>query len=138
MEPREVLPSLWASNRSGARTVPDDWAVVSLCRIDQSMRKPIRREAYLIDNDGDHNPSLAAAVDDVLDSIDALLAERRQVVVHCHGGRSRTGLVLAAHLMRHGRSLADAQKLLAKAWPDAYFENPAFVEELRRRELTER
>jgi ADP-ribosyl-[dinitrogen reductase] hydrolase len=136
LEPREVMPSLWASNRSGARTVPDDWAVVSLCRIDQSMRRPIRREAYLIDKEGDHNPSLAAVVDDVLDSIDALLAERRHVVVHCHGGRSRTGLVLAAHMMRHGRSYAEAQALLARTWPDAYFENPAFAAELRRRDCS--
>jgi ADP-ribosyl-[dinitrogen reductase] hydrolase len=134
MEPREVLPRLWATNRSGARTVPDDWAVVSLCRIDQSMRKPIRREAYLVDQAGDHNPSLAAVVDDVLDSINALLAEGRHVVVHCHGGRSRRGLVLAAHMMRHGRSFAAAKALLAKTWPDAYFENPAFVEELQRRD----
>jgi ADP-ribosyl-[dinitrogen reductase] hydrolase len=134
MEPREVMPGLWASNRSGARTVPDDWAVVSLCRIDQSMRRPIRREAYLIDKPGDHNAALATVVDDVLDSIDALLAERRQVLVHCHGGRSRTGLVLAAQMMRHGRSLADAQALLAKTWPDAYFFNEAFVEELQLRD----
>ena len=136
LEPREVLPGLWASNRSGARTVPDDWAVVSLCRIDQTMRRPIRREVYMIDKDGDHNPVLSTVVDDVLDSVDAFLAERRQVVVHCHGGRSRTGLVLAAHMMRHGRSYADAQALLAKTWPDAYFMNATFVDELRARDNT--
>jgi ADP-ribosyl-[dinitrogen reductase] hydrolase len=62
------------------------------------------------------------------------VAEGRQVLVHCHGGRSRTGLVLAAHMMRHGRSLADAQALLAKTWPDAYFLNEAFVGELELRE----
>ncbi len=134
MEPCEVLPRLWATNRSGARTVPDDWAVVSLCRIDQSMRRPIRREAYLIDRDGNHNPALATVVDDVLDSIGALLAEGRHVVVHCHGGRSRTGLILAAHMMRHGRSFADAKALLAKTWPDAYFLNEAFAEELQLRD----
>ncbi len=133
LEPREVLPGLWASSRSGVRTVPDDWAVVSLCRIDQSMRRPIRREVYLIDKDGDHNPSLPLMVDDVLDSIDAFIAEGRQVVVHCHGGRSRTGLILAAHMMRHGRSLAEAHALLAEKWPDAYFINAAFAKELQRR-----
>lgn len=133
MEPREVLPGLWATNRSGARSVPDDWAVISLCRIDASMRRPIRREVYLVDRDGDHNPDLSAVVDDVLDSIDALLAERRQVVVHCHGGRSRTGLIMAAHLMRHGRSLEDAKALLARTWPDAYFMNESFVDELEKR-----
>jgi ADP-ribosyl-[dinitrogen reductase] hydrolase len=134
LEPREVLPGLWASNRSGARTVPDDRAVVSLCRIDQSMRKPIRREAYIIDKVGDHNSALATVLDDVLDSIDAFLAERRPVVVHCHGGRSRTGLVMAAHMMRHGRSLADAKALLMRTWPDAYFMNDAFAGELERRD----
>ncbi|MEP7114800.1 MAG: ADP-ribosylglycohydrolase family protein [Ilumatobacteraceae bacterium] len=134
MEPREVMPGLWASNRAGARTVPDDWAVVSLCRIDQAMRHPIRREAYLIDRDGGHNPALAMVVDDVLDSIDAFLAEGRHVVVHCHGGRSRTGLVLAAEMMRHGRSFADAKDLLAKTWPDAYFLNAEFVDELQLRD----
>ena len=133
LQPREVMPGLWATNRSGARTVAHDWAVVSLCRIDPSMRRPTRREAYLIDQDGDHNPSLAAVVDDVLDSIDALLAEGRQVVVHCHGGRSRTALVLAAYMMRHGRSLTEARALLAETWPIGHFENAAFVEELQRR-----
>jgi ADP-ribosyl-[dinitrogen reductase] hydrolase len=136
LEPREVVPGVWASNRSGARTVPDDWAIVSLCRIDQSMRRPVRREVYLIDRDGDHNPALATVIDDVLDSIDALLAEDRNVLVHCHGGRSRTGLVLAAHMMRHGRSLGDAQAFLVKTWPDAYFLNEAFVDELELRDST--
>jgi ADP-ribosyl-[dinitrogen reductase] hydrolase len=134
LEPREVLPGVWACNRSGARTVPNDWAVVSLCRIDRAMRRPIRREAYMIDQDGDHNPSLATVVDDALDSIDAFRADRLQVVVHCHGGRSRTALVLAAHMMRHGRSFADSRALLAKTWPDAHFTNAAFVEELHRRD----
>jgi ADP-ribosylglycohydrolase len=133
LEPREVAPGLWASNRSGARTVPDDWAVVSLCRIDQSMRRPVRREAYLIDQPGEYNPALAVVVDDVLDSIEALLAEGRQVVVHCHGGRSRTGLVLAAYLMRQGYSLADARARLAETWPSAHSLNPAFADELQRR-----
>ena len=35
--------------------------------------------------------------------------------------------------MRHGRSLADAQALLAERWPDAYFINSAFADELQRR-----
>jgi ADP-ribosyl-[dinitrogen reductase] hydrolase len=134
LEPQEVLPGLWASNRSGVRTVPDDWAVISLCRIDQTMRRPIRREVHLIDKDAAHNPSLSTVVDDVLDSIDAFLAEDRQVVVHCHGGRSRTGLILAAHMMRHGSSFADAKAHLVKTWPDAYFMNEAFVGELELRD----
>jgi ADP-ribosyl-[dinitrogen reductase] hydrolase len=134
LEPREVLPGVWASNRSGACSVPDDWAVISLCRIDQRMRRPIRREVYMIDKDGDHNPSLSTVVDDVLDSIDAFLAEGRQVVVHCHFGHSRTAFVLAAHMMRHGRSFADAKAQLVQSWPDSHFMNEAFVGELQLRD----
>ena len=134
LAPREVSPGLWATNRSGARTAPDDWAMVSLCRIDATMRRPVRRETFLVDQSGDWNPALAVAVDDVLDSIDALLAEGRQVVVHCHAGQSRTGLVLAAHLMRHGRSLAEAWDLLAEKWPHANAQNPRFADELERRD----
>jgi ADP-ribosyl-[dinitrogen reductase] hydrolase len=142
IQPREVMPGLWATNRSGARSVPADRAVVSLCRIDESMRRPVRREAYLIDKNDDSNPSLSTVVDDVLDSIDAFLAEGRQVVVHCHGGRSRTGLIIAAYLMRRGHTLAEAEVLLANKWPDAHLENTAFAEELANRakwsDLTDR
>ncbi|MEO6492263.1 MAG: ADP-ribosylglycohydrolase family protein [Ilumatobacteraceae bacterium] len=129
----EVSAGLWATNRAGARSAPADAALISLCRIDDSMRHPVRREIFLIDNDAEHNPSLAVAVDDALDSIDALLAEGRQVVVHCHGGRSRTGLVLAAHLMRLGHSLEEATALLADRWPHAHTNNKAFAAELHRR-----
>ena len=87
----------------------------------------------MIDRAGDSNPSLEFAVDDVLNSIDAFLAENQQVVVHCHGGRSRTGLVLAAHLMRHGMSWAEAKTHLADVWPHAHFTNDSFTQELERR-----
>ncbi len=61
----------------------------------------MRREVYLIDKDEDHNLALASVVDDAVKTIDAWLSEGRTVVVHCHGGASRTGLVLRAWLMRH-------------------------------------
>ena len=60
----------------------------------------MRREVYLIDKDEDHNQALASVVDDTVKTIDAWLSEGRTVVVHCHGGASRTGLVLRAWLMR--------------------------------------
>ena len=60
----------------------------------------MRREVYLIDKDEDHNQALASVVDDSVKTIDAWLSEGRTVVVHCHGGASRTGLVLRAWLMR--------------------------------------
>jgi hypothetical protein len=58
----------------------------------------VRRIAYIADND--HNHDLDAVLADVLDDLAALRAEGREVLVHCHGGASRTGLVLRAWLMR--------------------------------------
>jgi protein-tyrosine phosphatase len=44
-----------------------------------------------------------------LDAIDALLASKKKVVVHCWGGGGRTGLVQAAWLARsRGLPAADA------------------------------
>ena len=46
-----------------------------------------------------------------------VLAEGRTVVVHCHGGRSRTGLVLKAWAMRaNSWSERDAHEWLAQRW----------------------
>jgi ADP-ribosyl-[dinitrogen reductase] hydrolase len=70
------------------------------------------------DENGDHNPSLGAAVTDAVDAIDAFLAEGRRVVVHCHGGRSRTGLVLRAWWMRRNTATsAEAREWIDEAWP---------------------
>jgi ADP-ribosylglycohydrolase len=116
--PTEVAPSLWAADLGQAATVPEDWAVVSLCRTEGRFdRHPIRREFFLIDSEGG-NPSLRSVVNDVVATMDAFLAEGRQVVVHCHGGGSRTGLALRAWLMRrHGWDEPTARRHLGDRWP---------------------
>ena len=78
----------------------------------------VRRQLYLVDKPGDHNDALATAVDDAVATVEALLAEGRTVVVHCHGGRSRTGLVLKAWKMRtDGCSEPEAHDWLEAQWP---------------------
>jgi len=42
-------------------------------------------------------------LDAILDAIDASLARDRPVYVHCQGGRGRTGTIVAAWWIRHGR-----------------------------------
>ena len=115
--PVEVEDRLYAANRSGAAQAPSDWAIVSLCLVgDRFKNHPYRREVYLIDQFGDANPTLEFAVDDAVQSIDAFLDEGRTVLVHCHGGRSRTGLILKAWKMKKEGWTGPEGEQLAHNW----------------------
>lgn len=123
--PSELAPGLYAANLAGAATVPSDWAVVSLCRPGTRFHAhPVRRELFLLDDHTNLDP--LAAVSDAVASIDAFLAEGRQVVVHCHGGRSRTAVVAKAWAMRrYDFDEPAAHDWLAQRWPlyDPYNED---------------
>lgn len=131
--PTEIAPGVHAADLAGAATVPTDWAVISLCRVgDTFADHPVRREFYLVDQDGDHNIGLGHVVADAVATIDAFGAEDRQVVVHCHGGASRTGLVLRAWLMRtNGWDEATATDHLRGRWPHLGEWNDSFTGFLR-------
>ncbi|MEQ8717716.1 MAG: dual specificity protein phosphatase family protein [Acidimicrobiales bacterium] len=89
----------------------------------------MRREVFLIDQDGDQNIGLDHVVADVVATIEAFRTEDRQVVVHCHGGASRTGLVLRAWLMRtNGWDVATATEYLRERWPHLAEWNDGFSE----------
>jgi ADP-ribosyl-[dinitrogen reductase] hydrolase len=51
--------------------------------------------------------------------------------VHCHGGASRTGLVLRAWLMRQGSSADEATALMRERWPAFGEWNESFTSFLR-------
>jgi ADP-ribosyl-[dinitrogen reductase] hydrolase len=113
------MPGVWAADLSAAAAAHQhDYAVLSLCRTEGAFaHAPVRREVYLVDKEGAQNPALGAAVLDAVDTVDAWLAEGREVLVHCHGGRSRTALVLKALAMRRqGMSADDAHEWLTDVW----------------------
>ena len=115
--PTRVADHLYAADLDGGAQAPDDWAVLSLCRTKTRFSNhPLRREVFIIDKDGE-NTNLLAVLRDAVDTIDAWLEEGHNVVVHCHGGRSRTGVVLKAWAMRaKGMSERQAHKWLAPQW----------------------
>ncbi len=117
----------------GAVTVPDSWGVVSLCRTFGAFDgHDTRREVFLIDQSGPANADPSSAVRDAVDAIDALLAEGRTVIVHCHGGHSRTGLVLKAWAMRtHGFTEREAHIWLAERWDQYQDYQDSFIELLK-------
>jgi ADP-ribosyl-[dinitrogen reductase] hydrolase len=134
--PKKVDQNVYAGNLDGVANAmrqlgfPDDWAVLSLCRPQgrfDGLR--FRRLFYLIDKKGSINPDLAAIVQDAVDEIDQHLAEGRKVVVHCHGGRSRTALILKAWKMRRdGLDEAAAHDWLTSSWTHANRQNSSFVD----------
>lgn len=138
--PHEVAPKLWLSNLPAVprfiKAHPEG-AVVSLCPTTGAFdQHPYRREFAIHDAPGRSvNPHLSAQIDEVLATIDAFHAEGRDVLVHCHHGASRTGLILRAWLMHHDRlSFEDSTAEAQARWPKTSTWNDAFARELRRRE----
>ena len=131
----DTLP-IYAADLQGASKAPTDWAVVSLCRPEgHFVHHAVRREVFIIDKydvSDNHNP--LAALTDAVESIDAFLLENpdRELLVHCHGGKSRTAFVLKAWAMkRNGWSEEEAHDWLASSWPRAHSDNPVFLSILR-------
>ena len=128
--PTEVAPGVHAANLFGAQDAPTSWGVVSLCRTFGAFDgHAARREVFLIDQSGPANADPSSAVRDAVDSIDAFLADGQTVVVHCHGGHSRTGLVLKAWAMRtHGFTEREAHTWLAERWDQYQDYQDSFIE----------
>ena len=132
--PKQVRPGLWLANLPGARTANSSTAVISLCRPEGAFDEhPVRRVLYLIDDEAGHNPALDDVVRDLLATIEAFLAEGREVLVHCWGGRSRTGLAFRAWLTHaEGLSCEDARHEARRLWPPTATYNTTFEHALRR------
>ncbi|MFD2094001.1 ADP-ribosylglycohydrolase family protein [Blastococcus deserti] len=129
--PTEVLPGIWAGNLDGARYSAEDFAVISLCRLGDPFPHEVHRMAYVADNEWNHD--LDAVLADVLDDLAALRADGRRVLVHCHGGASRTGLVLRGWLVREkGMSVEEATAHVAERWPHLGLWNASFTAALER------
>ncbi|SDM17850.1 ADP-ribosyl-[dinitrogen reductase] hydrolase [Geodermatophilus siccatus] len=129
--PQEVLPGIWAGNLDGARYSEQDFAVISLCRLGEPFSHALHRMAYIADSD--HNADLDVMLADVLDDMAALRAEGHRLLVHCHGGASRTGLVLRAWLVREeGMSPQAATAYVAERWPHLGLWNDSFTAALSR------
>lgn len=71
----------------------------------------------------------------ILDRIDASLAENRPVYVHCWGGRGRTGTVVGCWLIRQGIVRAEGAlekiKELRRSDPKAHWPSPEMADQVR-------
>ena len=137
--PREVAPGLFLSNLHAVpRFLADhpDGAVISLCPTTGTFDNHlVRREFAMHDAAGSKvNPLLSATVDEVLATIKAFHSEERNVLVHCHHGASRTGLILRSWLVEElGLDVDDATTEAQARWPKTSTWNNAFSAEVTRR-----
>ncbi|WP_375388364.1 ADP-ribosylglycohydrolase family protein [uncultured Amnibacterium sp.] len=81
-------------------------AVVSLCRVGKQQTDREQVEFWLIDKPYS-NPNLEFILRDAADTVAALRAEGKTVLVHCFEGRSRTPTVGAAYSLLHLGKPAD-------------------------------
>lgn len=103
--------------------------MISLCRTYGHIKHDNRRQVYLTDNS--NNMHVNRVLDDVIDDISGLQADGHAVVVHCHGGASRTGLVLRGWLRRtEGLSPLAATQKAFRIWPHTDLWNSSFTEAL--------
>lgn len=126
-KPEPIIPhtelhelGVYASNLAGAVAAPVGMGVVSLCRMEDMLHhQPDRREFFIIDEwEQGHNPHLWSVTHDAVNSIDAFLREGKEVIVHCHGGRSRTGFILKAwYMKRFNVEHYEAELWLEERWP---------------------
>ncbi len=134
----EVVPGLWQGGHDvrtqsrSACVVTDEFdLVVSLAT----------REGYGPDDGVEHvvlrladaavDEGTGARVAEVADRVAVAVAEGRRVLVRCSGGLNRSGLVVAAALVRSGRTPDEAMALVRAARGPWALTNPGFVRHLR-------
>jgi hypothetical protein len=61
-------------------------------------------------------PRTPTAMVDILDTLDAALADQETVYLHCLGGIGRTGTVVGCWLVRHGQTGEAALATIAQHW----------------------
>jgi ADP-ribosylglycohydrolase len=124
---------VWLSGVDALDSPPEGVeAVVTMCRIGTEQTPPgvaagDHVEVWLLDEpDADHNPNLDQVLADTADTVAALRAEGRTVLLHCVAAHSRTPTVAALYAHRHlgipmDRAIADVCMALPAASP-----NPGF------------
>ena len=101
--------------------------VVSLCRTGRRQTDREQVEFWLIDQDGS-NPNLDLVLRDAADTVAALRAEGKRVLLHCAEGRSRTPSVGALYSVLHrgvpaDRALAEVTAALPEGAPQRFLQD---------------
>ena len=119
---------MWLGSLRALEDLPAEIdAVVSLCRVGTKQTDREQVEFWLIDKPN-ANPNLDFILRDAADTVAALRAEGKTVLVHCFEGRSRTPAVGSAYSVLHlGRpadvALREVTAALPEGAPGWYFQD---------------
>lgn len=135
LPPEEIDPGIYASNLNGMVCAASDMAILSLSRtFGRSNAWPHRRQFFLVDSaSAGSNPAIQELLQELVKTIEAFRKNGQRVLIHCHAGRSRTGLALRAWLMyAHRWTEAQARAHVEARWPHLKRWNPSFEQALQR------
>jgi ADP-ribosyl-[dinitrogen reductase] hydrolase len=121
---------VFVTNFAGARESDDNYACMSFCRtFGATDHYKYRRSFYLLDEQQEEaNPAIDSVVRDAIAEINEALFLGHDILIHCHAGESRTGLIAKAWLMSAmGYSHEEAHDSLASKWKYYSPRNKAFV-----------
>ena len=121
---------VFVTNLAGAAKANGDLACMSFCRTFSDLdHYNYRRSFYLLDEaDDEANPNISDVVTEAIREIDEALMGGRDVVIHCHAGESRTGLIAKAWLMSaNGWTHKEAHSHLSSKWKYYSARNRAFM-----------
>ncbi|TPW72894.1 ADP-ribosylglycohydrolase family protein [Schumannella sp. 10F1B-5-1] len=117
---------VWLASLAGLDRLPAQVdAVVSLCRTGRAQTALETVEFWLVDRPG-ANANLAVTLDDAANTVAALRAEGKRVVIHCFEGASRTPTVAAVYAARHlgvpaAQALDEVSAALPRTWVNREF-----------------
>ena len=94
--------------------------VISLCRMGSAEgQRPEHIEFWLQDSGPEDNPNLQFVLDDAVETIRALRADGKTVLLHCVEGKSRTPSVAARYALSLGRDPGEVLTVMPWANPNA-------------------
>lgn len=126
----EIVHNLYLSSWIDVQTadIDDSWHVIN-CTKDIVMINN-NHTRLPVDDDGSQQcmDEMKHHIYNVLDIIDAQLAQGTKVAVHCQAGQQRSATVVAAYLIRKRGFFLDAAMSLVKSRkPDAFFWQANFL-----------
>lgn len=133
----EIVPNLFIGNIDDANDIEkikkNDIKGILNCAIECQNRIYGNVEIYKLGLKDDLDENLNNHLDAALDYINKFVRNEKNILVHCHKGRSRSVAVVIAYIMKYGNdrsylSIKQAINIIKREY-DLFLINPSFMEQ---------